>query len=113
MQLAPCILLVERDVIVRTPLAEYLRECGYRVLEAVTAAEARTLLAAANDITLVLAEGDEGRRASPESLERARTIMLRMATAAIAGEGPGVTPLPLPDRSSGKTEGTAWREVRR
>lgn len=58
MQPAPCILLVERDVIVRTPLAEYLRECGYRVLEAVNAAEARTLLGAANDVTLVLAEGD-------------------------------------------------------
>jgi DNA-binding NtrC family response regulator len=51
-------LLVERDIIVRSPLAEYLRECGYRVLEAVTTAEARELLGAADDISLVLAEGD-------------------------------------------------------
>jgi DNA-binding NtrC family response regulator len=43
---------------VRSPLAEYLRECGYRVLEAVNTAEARELLGAADDISLVLAEGD-------------------------------------------------------
>ncbi len=74
----------------------------------------RGILFALEGITrLVLEEGDEGRRVSPESLERARTVMLRMATAAIAGEGPGVAPLPLPDRSSGKTEDAAWREVRR
>ena len=38
------ILLVEEDVLVRHPLAEYLRECGYRVAEAVHADEARQLL---------------------------------------------------------------------
>jgi DNA-binding NtrC family response regulator len=54
----PCILLVECDIIVRNPLAEYLRSCGYRVLEAVNAAEARELLGAADDIILVLADGD-------------------------------------------------------
>jgi DNA-binding NtrC family response regulator len=54
----PCILLVECDIIVRNALAEYLRECGYRVLEAVNAAEARKLLGAAYEIDLVLADGD-------------------------------------------------------
>jgi DNA-binding NtrC family response regulator len=39
-------------------LAEYLRECGYRVLEAVNAAEARLLLGSVEDISLVFAEGD-------------------------------------------------------
>ncbi len=43
---SPAILLVESDVLVRAPLAEYLRLCGYRVHEAGTAAEARTLLEA-------------------------------------------------------------------
>jgi DNA-binding NtrC family response regulator len=57
-QQSPCILLVECDIIVRNPLAEYLRDCGYRVLEAVNAAEARKLLDAAGDISLVLADGD-------------------------------------------------------
>lgn len=55
---AHCLLLVERDIIVRNALAEYLRECGYRVIEAVTAKEARDVLGAADDITLVLAEAD-------------------------------------------------------
>jgi hypothetical protein len=32
---APCVLLVDAEELVRTPLAQYLRECGYRVLEAV------------------------------------------------------------------------------
>ena len=53
-----CILLVERDIIVRSPLAEYIRECGYRVLEAVNTIEARELLGKADDITLVLADAD-------------------------------------------------------
>jgi AcrR family transcriptional regulator len=55
-------------------------------------------------IRLVLEEGDEGRRVSPESFERARAIMLRIATAAIAGEGAGVAPLPTPEP---KTVGAA------
>jgi DNA-binding response OmpR family regulator len=40
----PCILIVESDVIVRHPLAEFLRECGYMVLEAVDGTEARVIL---------------------------------------------------------------------
>ena len=42
---ADTILLVESDVIVRHPLAEYLRGCGYRVREASSGDEARALLA--------------------------------------------------------------------
>jgi len=40
----PAILLVDSDILVRHPLAEYLRECGYHVLEASTAVEARTFI---------------------------------------------------------------------
>jgi DNA-binding NtrC family response regulator len=57
-QRIPCVLLVERDIIVRSPLAEYLRECGYRVLEAVNTIEARQLLSEADAINLVLADAD-------------------------------------------------------
>jgi DNA-binding response OmpR family regulator len=39
-----CILLVENDILVRHPLAEYLRECGFRVVEASDPDEARHLL---------------------------------------------------------------------
>jgi DNA-binding response OmpR family regulator len=31
---SPVVLLVEHDIIVRHPLAEYLRECGFTVFEA-------------------------------------------------------------------------------
>jgi DNA-binding response OmpR family regulator len=40
----PCLLLVEPDLAVRIPLAQYLRECGYRVLEAITTDEAMMIL---------------------------------------------------------------------
>lgn len=52
----PLILLVELDVLIRQPLAEYLRECGYRVLEARNHLEARQVLEARSaEIDLVLA----------------------------------------------------------
>jgi DNA-binding NtrC family response regulator len=38
------ILLVEDEVLVRVPIAQYLRDCGYRVIEAVNAEEAMTVL---------------------------------------------------------------------
>lgn len=41
----PTVLVVEGDVLVRNPLAEYLRECGYRVLTASTPAEAHQAFA--------------------------------------------------------------------
>jgi CheY-like chemotaxis protein len=42
------ILLVNDDVIVRTALAHYLRDCGYRVVEAVNADEALAVLSHPN-----------------------------------------------------------------
>jgi DNA-binding NtrC family response regulator len=59
----PCILLVEPDILVRHPLAEYLRECGFRVCEALAAIEAKTLLQDDNlrvDIALIDAAGNGG-----------------------------------------------------
>jgi DNA-binding response OmpR family regulator len=40
----PCVLIVESDVLVRHPLAQYLRDCGYRALEAQNSREARAIL---------------------------------------------------------------------
>lgn len=59
------VLIVEEDVLIRHPLAEYLRECGYKVAEAVDADEARELLVkgtATIDIVLVhaLSNTDRG-----------------------------------------------------
>ena len=57
----PCILIVEQDLLVRTPLAEYLREFGYLVLEASSAGDARTLLDdGSRRIDIVLAEVKSG-----------------------------------------------------
>lgn len=41
-----CILVVDDEVLIRFALADYLRECGYSVLEAANAAEALELLQA-------------------------------------------------------------------
>ncbi|HEY6520515.1 MAG TPA: response regulator [Roseiarcus sp.] len=53
----PCILLVDAEELVRAPLAQYLRECGYRVLEAINAEEAQRLLSKGPQIVdIVLAD---------------------------------------------------------
>ncbi len=61
----PCLLLVDREELVRAPLAQYLRECGYRVLEAINAKEAQGILSEGLQIVdVVLADiqtlGEEG-----------------------------------------------------
>jgi DNA-binding response OmpR family regulator len=53
------ILVLEANLLIRHPLAEYLRQCGYRVVEAVTGAEARQLFDhGAQEIDTVLAAVD-------------------------------------------------------
>ena len=59
------ILVLESDILVRHPLAEYLRECGYRVIETSNPDEAREVIEsdqAAVDILFVSAvgQGDDG-----------------------------------------------------
>jgi Response regulator containing CheY-like receiver, AAA-type ATPase, and DNA-binding domains len=38
------VLVLDNDVLVRMPICEYLRDCGYRVLEAANADEAKAIL---------------------------------------------------------------------
>lgn len=53
----PGLLVVDGDVLVRHVIAEYLRHCGYRVVEAASTDEARSLLAAGEvSVDLVLAD---------------------------------------------------------
>ena len=53
------ILVLEPNLLIRHPLAEYLRQCGYRVVEAATGVEARQLLdRGAQDVDIVLAAVD-------------------------------------------------------
>jgi DNA-binding response OmpR family regulator len=60
-----CILIVEPDVLVLNPLAEYLRECGYKVLEAFNANEVWQILTTTSiSVQIVFADidgaGNEG-----------------------------------------------------
>src|SRR3954452_11879908 len=56
----PCILIVEPDILVRHPLAQYLRDCNYRVLVAATYQEARDHFADPDHgIDVVLADVDD------------------------------------------------------
>jgi CheY-like chemotaxis protein len=50
------VLVVEDDIMVRMPIAEYLRDCGYTVLEAGDAAEAIATVDAARPISLVFSD---------------------------------------------------------
>ncbi len=53
------ILLVDGEVLVRHALAEYLRECGYRVIEAATSDDALTFVADETvGIDIVLADAE-------------------------------------------------------
>jgi len=50
------ILVVEPDILVRMIIADYLRGCGYKVIEAVTADDVVTVLGTQQKIDLVFAE---------------------------------------------------------
>jgi DNA-binding response OmpR family regulator len=55
------ILVLEREVLTRAFLADYLRSCGYRVLEARSAAEALTILQESSEpIRVVLGDAENG-----------------------------------------------------
>ena len=47
-------MVVEPDVLVRMTVADYLRECGYRVVEAITAEEALSILGAGVEVDTIL-----------------------------------------------------------
>jgi DNA-binding response OmpR family regulator len=51
---APTILWVEEDILVRMLVAEYLRRCGYRVIEGVSAEEVLVVLRAGNTVQILL-----------------------------------------------------------
>lgn len=55
------VLVVEDETLIRLAAADYLRDCGYRVLETASAREARRLFAAGEPIDLVFSDIDLGR----------------------------------------------------
>ena len=48
------VMVVEPDVLVRMTVADYLRECGYRVVEAMTGEEALSMLGAGVKVDTIL-----------------------------------------------------------
>ena len=50
------ILVVEPDILVRMAIADYLRDCGYKVFEGVTANDVVTVLGSRQRIDVVFAE---------------------------------------------------------
>lgn len=44
LDLRPCVILLDADVVVRHVLAEYLRTCGYQVVEAVSSEDVLSIL---------------------------------------------------------------------
>ena len=50
------ILVVEDDVLIRMDLADYLRECGYHVIEASNADEAMAVLQSGREVGVALAD---------------------------------------------------------
>ncbi len=57
---APTILVVEDEILIRMSVCDYLRDCGYRVLEASNAAEAQTVFAAGEPIEILFSDIDLG-----------------------------------------------------
>ncbi len=53
---APTVLVVEDEALVRMPIAEYLRDCGYNVLEAGDAGEAIHLVDANEPVDVVFSD---------------------------------------------------------
>ena len=50
------VLVVEDETMVRMPIAEYLRDCGYNVLEAADASEAIAAMRAEGPVSLVFSD---------------------------------------------------------
>jgi len=70
---AETILLVHGDILVRSALASYLRDCGYRVIEAANTAEAITLLEQ-DDASVSVVFTDVGMAGDSEGFELAQWV---------------------------------------
>jgi DNA-binding NtrC family response regulator len=81
------ILLVEPDVIVRFALAEQLRTCAQRVIEAASAQEARSVLVAGPEIDVLISDavlaGDENGFALAQWVRRHRPQIETILTSSI------------------------------
>lgn len=56
----PTVLVVEDEVLIRIAVADYLRECGYRVVEAASGEEAQKIFRAGQPIEILFSDIDLG-----------------------------------------------------
>src|SRR5919107_4941260 len=68
----PAVLVIDDEVITRTVIADYLRDCGYRVFEAGSAEDAVTILNSNLQVDIVFTDLELPRHSS--GLELARWI---------------------------------------
>lgn len=52
----PVVMVIEPEVLVRMSIAEFLRECGYKVIEGVMAEDVETVLQSSVQLNMVFAE---------------------------------------------------------
>jgi CheY-like chemotaxis protein len=82
------IMVVDADILARISIAEFLRDCGYRVIEAASGAEARAVLKADHAVEVLLIdmqlEDTEDGFALSKALraEYPRLVILRTSSAA-------------------------------
>ncbi|HEX5005553.1 MAG TPA: response regulator [Hyphomonadaceae bacterium] len=91
------ILIVEGDVLVRHALAEYLRGCGFAVVETATALEARTVLQRGPAIDVMLADArvadGEGGFVLAQWVRRYRPRMDIILTSSLANKSAAIATL--------------------
>src|SRR5262245_22214788 len=84
------VLVAEDDVIVRIAIAEYLRGCGYRVIEAAGGLEAKKVLLEGPDIHVLFADarlaGDDNGFALAQWTRRYRPRITVVLTTGMAGK---------------------------
>jgi CheY-like chemotaxis protein len=121
--LGATILVADNDVIVRIAIAEYLRECGFRVIEAASAAEARTVLQHGPKIDVLMVEARRGddrgfavaqwaRRHSPRINVIISAGLTRKSEAAAQLCSGGKTPAPPASNLRERIEGMNARHTR-
>jgi len=91
------ILIVEGDILVRHALAEYLRGCGFRAVEAANASEAKIILQRGPDIDVMLADAAvadaEGGFALAQWTRRYRPRVAVILTSTLANKSAAIATL--------------------
>ena len=91
------VLIVESDVLVRHALAEYLRGCGFSVVETATALEAKTIMQRGPEVDVMLVDAhaadDEGGFALAQWTRRYRSKITVILTSALDNKSEAIATL--------------------